>query len=464
MTRYVLAGRLGPADQFQPAIHGEEQLAYLDLVDVTNHLRFGIGKALGDLARMSVFPSEVGIDLLILAAHVHAADTRLNREQASQDAWTREIRIIVPVSEGAVWEAAKPVLEQMLRFLTGDLWQVGFRNRPAALAALAPIRLPNLDAHAFDNVALFSGGLDSLVGAIDILSEGNRPLFISHAGEGAVSKPQRDLFERVVQHFDPPNEPDKAIRRIRMAMRFRHGLFGPQIGGENSTRGRSFLFIALGAVAGSGLGMPFTLQIPENGLIALNVPLDPTRPGSNSTHTTHPFYLHRWDEVLQLIGIPGRTENRYWAKTKGEMIEECRDPEFLRSVVTLSMSCAHPSTQRYRQGGAAHCGTCVPCLIRRGSIEAAWGRGHDRTGYACEDLTAEPLPSWRADGVQVRAFQYAASRLQARPDVSRFLIHKPGPLVEDQDKLDDLAAVYRRGIAEVARLLEGVRTVPPGVH
>jgi hypothetical protein len=45
--------------------------------------------------------------------------------------------------------------------------------------------------------------------------------------------------------------------------------------GENTTRGRSFLFFALGVFAGSGLNRPFTLKVPENGLIAVNVPLDP---------------------------------------------------------------------------------------------------------------------------------------------------------------------------------------------
>jgi hypothetical protein len=35
----------------------------------------------------------------------------------------------------------------------------------------------------------------------------------------------------------------------------------------------------------------FILHVPENGLIVINVPLDPLRLGAFSTRTTHPF-LH----------------------------------------------------------------------------------------------------------------------------------------------------------------------------
>lgn len=56
----------------------------------------------------------------------------------------------------------------------------------------------------------------------------------------------------------------------------------------------------------------FTLRVPENGLIALNVPLDPLRLGALSTRTTHPFYMARWNDLLSALGIPGRLENPYW--------------------------------------------------------------------------------------------------------------------------------------------------------
>src|SRR5712664_2091842 len=102
-------------------------------------------------------------------------------------------------------------------------------------------------------------------------------------------------------------------------MSFRDGLV-KGVDAEKTTRGRSFLFLALGVLVGTGFAGPFTLRLPENGLIALNVPLDRLRLGSLSTRTTHPFYLARWNELLKLLGISGRLENPYWNKTKGEMV------------------------------------------------------------------------------------------------------------------------------------------------
>ena len=68
---------------------------------------------------------------------------------------------------------------------------------------------------------------------------------------------------------------------------------------EDTSRRRSFLFFAAGIFASTGLDRPFTLRVPENGPIALNVPLDLLRLGSLSTRTTHPFYMARWNDLLR---------------------------------------------------------------------------------------------------------------------------------------------------------------------
>src|SRR6185369_16446022 len=105
-----------------------------------------------------------------------------------------------------------------------------------------------------------------------------------------------------------------SFEHLRLWMAFPKG-FVRGSGNEETTRGRSFLFFALGIFAGSGLNVPFTLKVPENGLIAVNVPLDPLRLGALSTRTTHPFYIARWNDALQGLGLKGRIENPYWDKT-----------------------------------------------------------------------------------------------------------------------------------------------------
>jgi hypothetical protein len=98
------------------------------------------------------------------------------------------------------------------------------------------------------------------------------------------------------------------------------------------------------------------ILVPENGLISLNVPLDPLRLGSLSTRTTHPFYMARWNELLAGLGIPGRLESPYQFQTKGERLTGCADPLLLRAVLPDSMSCSSPTKGRWNGHSTEHCG------------------------------------------------------------------------------------------------------------
>ena len=453
MTRHVLQGRMGQADRVRAGIEPAEVLTAVDMLDFAGKPGFGVGRAVDALKRVRAQPSAVGIELMRLAALVHAADTRLNRLQTSQDGWTREIRIVVPVADPDAWEGTRELLGRMLRFLTGDLWQVGFRPSGEVTLGnlLDGLTMPH---RPFERVSLFSGGLDSLIGAIDLLEGGDRPpLFVSHGGEGAVSGPQRKLFTALGKAY-PRVAP---LARVRLGMTFPSGLVDG-VRGEDSTRGRSFLFIALAAFAGSGSGGPFEIRVPENGLISLNVPLDPTRLGSNSTRTTHPFYIHRWNELLKAVGIPATVVNAYWNRTKGEMVAECANAAVLEKLAPMSVSCAHPSVRRWTKGREAHCGYCLPCIIRRASLAKAPWPKKDETGYALQDLSSERLDTKTAKGKQFRGFEYALERLRREPDLARSWVYRTGPLKEDEAMVPDLVSVYERGMAEVAGIVGQAET------
>jgi hypothetical protein len=448
MRRHVIAGRFGRTDVVAIPIAGDERMTLVDML-VGKSLAHGIGQALRDMADLNLGPTELAVDFMLVAAHVHAADTRIARASESQDGWSREIRLVVPVSDPERWNSASPILERMLRFLTGDLWRVGFRSRPGDFVTIAEPKPKPLVPVDFDCVGLFSGGLDSLVGAIDILKSGSKPLLVSHAGEGAVSKSQEDCFSSLKDAF-----PTSTFDRLRIWMAFRKGLIDG-VDSEDTTRGRSFLFFSLGVAAGVSLGQEFTLNVPENGLIALNVPMDPLRLGALSTRTTHPFYMARWNELLTTLDIRGRLVNPYWDKTKGEMVAACSDTSILKGIVSQSLSCSSPTKGRWDGRPQGHCGYCLPCLIRRASL-----LGDDPTSYGLKDLRKSTLDTTHAEGQQVRSFQLAARRVAKRPELAGILIHKPGPLKDYPDRLDAYADVYRRGLAEVDRLLAGVTTAP----
>lgn len=190
------------------------------------------------------------------------------------------------------------------------------------------------------------------------------------------------------------------------------------------------------------------------------MPLDPLRLGSLSTRTTHPFYMTRWNDLTAKLGIPGRVENLYWDKTKGEMVAACANKKLLSNIIPSAISCSSPTKGRWQGRGIGHCGYCVPCIIRRAALLKGLNNS-DPTTYSIPDLTARILDTLQAEGQQIRSFLFAIEQLQTNPGLAKLLIHKPGPLSNEiHTNLEALASVYQRGMNEIAALLAGVRTQP----
>ena len=55
-----------------------------------------------------------------------------------------------------------------------------------------------------------------------------------------------------------------------------------------------------------------------------------------------------------------------------------------------------------------------------------------------------------------------AKRIKKNPKLAHILVHKPGPLIDASDEISDYADVFRRGILEVGKLLQGVKATPSG--
>ena len=120
MNRHVLIGRFGIGDKLSVSTDPNEVVTELDFVKAKRRFDHGIGDALETLRSLGIFPTETGVDLIMVAAHIHAADTRVSRVKESQDCWTREIRLVIPVAVPEIWEKASRILKTMLNFLTGD--------------------------------------------------------------------------------------------------------------------------------------------------------------------------------------------------------------------------------------------------------------------------------------------------------------------------------------------------------
>lgn len=453
MSHHSLVCRLGPQDTGGVAgITAGSHVTEVSFVAGHHRLGFGVGHALEQLGTVGLQASEIAVDLALLAAMVTAADTRISRSNEAVDRWSREIDLHVPVADPPRWSAQANLLAGMLHFLTGDRWNIQFRPRPASLGTLAPTPTATQRTEKLDCVCLLSGGLDSFIGAIDLLEAARLPLFVSHYWDGTTSKHESYCIEALRKHWTAT-----PLSHIRARVGFPRGLV-KGAGDEDTLRARSFLFFALAVLAADALGDGVTVYLPENGLISLNVPLDALRLGALSTRTTHPYYVARFNELLCALGLSVQLENPYRHKTKGEMVRECADGNFLKLHAKQTMSCSSPTKGRWSGHEPMHCGHCVPCLIRRAALLT--GLGSDDTTYSIPSLKAQVLDSSKAEGSNVRSFQVALDSLLAEPMAARFAIHQSGPLTDHRQEWAAYEAVYLRGMREVEALLAGVRAQP----
>ena len=453
MRRHSIIARLGPSDTTHVTLHMTGSVeTEIRFIDGHRRMAFGLGQMTDQLSTRGILPSETAIDLAILAACVTAADTRISRTTDSQDSWTREIDLHVPVRDVALWTRVASLIEKTLKFLTGDRWRVFFRERHRDYANLVT-KSRTLLSPPFSGVCLFSGGLDSFIGAVDLLESAQTPLFVSHYWDLSTSS-QMPCAQRLGATYG-----DLHTRHVRARVGFDSNDFSHEMATEPTTRGRSFLFFALATLAASGLDGTPTIYIPENGLISLNVPLDPLRVGAWSTRTTHPFYMARWQTLLGQLGIAASFENPYRFRTKGEMLSDCGNASLVNRHVAETISCSSIAKARWQGLPPGHCGFCVPCLIRRAAIVSAFGT--DPTTYTIADLSAKPRNSRSPEGEHIRAFQMMAHRLSPRPELARILVSKSGPLSDySNEEIAQYADVFRRGIAEVARITDRVTVKP----
>jgi hypothetical protein len=176
-------------------------------------------------------------------------------------------------------------------------YRVHFRPRPTAVPRLVePSDRPRTADPSC--VCLFSGGLDSFIGAIDLLQGNEDPFLVSHYWDGITSKHQTDCARALQQRF-----PAAALNQIRARVGFPNNIVAA-FPAENTLRGRSFLFFALAVLAANAIGGDVVIHMPENGLISLNVAsveaygLDrgdrPSRPGAETgVHVASIFATRR---------------------------------------------------------------------------------------------------------------------------------------------------------------------------
>ncbi|MDZ4851675.1 MAG: Qat anti-phage system QueC-like protein QatC [Pirellulaceae bacterium] len=378
-----------------------------------------IGASVAERLRIERFDVAPEVkDFLRISLAVVAADHAVYRQRA-QDGWTRQIELEVPVENCPLWNDHRGLVEKMLKFLTGDLWELRFKSAKGTLGQ-SKYEANYLKGQA---VALLSGGADSLVGAID---HSSRNLVWNAISQTSSEKKIQSVFATSAS----------ANRHLGWT----HGVHIP-FNDEGSQRARSMGFFAFALMVAASTegycqGTRVEVHASENGLISLNPALTSTRIGSASTRTTHPCFIGQLQAILDSIGVNVVLKNEYQRMTKGEMFSACKNPDLLRSLVVKSMSCGKSGRIKM------HCGRCVPCIIRRAAFK--------QSGF--NDLTAYQYgPNSNMQGFResddVRCAFIGSQNHSNSNWVKQAVL--PSLFESDVDDRLSLVAVAQRGLKEV---------------
>lgn len=396
-------------------------------------------------------PDPLALDLLLIGGIVYVLDKAVPRRSA-EDFWTREYAVEFPVSDPRRWAPAAEHLERALTFLTGDEWAVAFGRRPERLFMPARTKRRPVRAPAAEAVSLFSGGLDSLTGTLDYLAE-DASATLMLLGHHDATLPAGDQWRLWRLMDGTPYKERTDLRRARIRpLPPRLARPGQRVeparsGRESTLRSRSFAFLALGLYAARALGERTPLLVPENGFIAVNIPLTPSRVGTCSTRTTHPYYLNAVRDAIGAVGFCNPITNPLEDKTKGEVLQDCRDRTALLRLARETVSCSHPSRRAiWRRRSARNCGYCVPCLIRRAALHRV---GQDDGAEYGLDACAGELDLEAPVAADLRAALDCLDQVRARAAIEE-RVEMTGPL---GDRLATAVDVVARGLDELRALV-----------
>lgn len=318
---------------------------------------------LGALSISSIYE-----DLFVIAISIFAVDKRVSRSLFT-DCWTRELNLSIPVIELEKWEAVRLLWNKTLNFLTGDLWNINFRKSENLYSLRTRQSRNRIDISGCDVVSLFSGGLDSFCGAIELLKQGKSPCLFGHNEYPKLRLKQEGLCELFQSEY-----PSQAVKFLSFTANSRapYAKIGKLDGSENTSRGRSLLFLCSALTVAGLIGEHTPVYIPENGFIGLNIPLTNSRKGTCSTRTTHPFFLDNFRSIVENVGIQNPIINLYAYMTKREIVNSVKDTNSFKQGYASTISCSHPCLPRWDKNGnneyPKNCGYCYPCLIRKSSL------------------------------------------------------------------------------------------------
>jgi Queuosine biosynthesis protein QueC len=449
--------------------HQTENMLHLDLTGPDRNVEL----RLHDISKrmLTNLPSLV-IDLLELAAYVYSADWATSRGgEASRGMgaeWRRRFRFVIPVRRPELW-SSPPVLDALsetLGFLTDDEYQFEFEeHRGSPPPVQEYLELGDEAAARFepDEVILFSGGLDSLAGVVDVvLGQSKRAALVSHHSADKMLARQKQLAA-TLREIAPGR-----LLHFPVLLRKRGSLSK-----EYTLRSRSFVYASLGAAVGRMLGKHRILMC-ENGIVSLNLPIARQLVGARSSRTTHPKALACFSMLFEMLfGESTCVDNPFFWKTKAEVVKVVGD-HGCSHLLASTISCSRVHQMSKEQ---PHCGECSQCIDRRFGVLGAGLETEDPEGQYRLKLLVD---QWKAGEPRTLAESYIRFAVDARNssdetfyarfagEISRAVQPLPGDRDKNARQLVDTQKRHAESVfsileEEIARCVRGLLdgSLPP---
>ncbi|MCU1302350.1 MAG: 7-cyano-7-deazaguanine synthase [Candidatus Sulfotelmatobacter sp.] len=393
------------------------------------------------------------VDFLEIASYVYSADCATRRgtawtDQDSTEPWGRDLAFVIPVRDLAFWKSPKIThgVAEVLSFLSNDKYSFDFvplEHDRANQEYFAFMDKEDWPFYAPDRVIMFSGGLDSLAGAVETAKRGENLVLVSHRPVSTLASRQEKLFEEFRKEF--PQQLLHVPVWINKSERF---------GQEPTQRTRSFLYSALGTVVAESVeagGVRFF----ENGIVSLNLPVADEAIRARASRTTHPMALELLTSLCKAVtGRNFAIDNPYLFKTKTDVVQ-ILSTAGAAHLIPHTCSCAH---SMFKSRAQWHCGTCSQCIDRRFAIAAAGLLAHDSDTDYVSDVFIGPRKAgyernMAADFVRhgIELCQRSESELAAsfNAEISRAVRHEP----KRSEAAERMLSMHKRHGEAVERVL-----------
>ena len=407
-------------------------------------------------------------DLLEIAGYVFAADRESYRgkdDDLEYHSWSRSFHIYIKVRDYNFWikPEIQELLEQTLCFMSGDhAYKFTFYKAEADY----PTNIFDNEKFVIDTpdnlkVALFSGGVDSLAGIIEMLETTNSEIcLVSHqTGQPIVIRTQQKLYETFNSLY-----PSRCKH-----YKFQCGLSHTKSKDETQ-RTRSFLYTST-AFALAKTYKQNCIYVYENGITSLNFAETQDLMNGRTSRTTHPKTIGLLEKLFSKIAEePFKINNPYLFKTKTDVVEIIKKYN-KQGLFDSSVSC---NTTRKSKEGLTHCGICSQCIDRRFAVYAANVENYDSNGFYLFDFLQDDLEE---DEIKKSLTEYIRLAQEfAKHDIDSFYINRGDEIIEIEEyidgatelerieKLHDLCQRHSRQIENSITRMRDIYDPPLGKH